>query len=121
MLRVFCMCRDCYPTDLSGLGRKIADLSDECQTYLRAHARPRYDLHEYDVEPLMDYFREFVTWHPNMGYTRAPSPDDLFQEWADEVRAGARYVADMCNNDILPDDDLFNLPNPQWQHSLYEH
>ena len=45
------------------------------------------------------------------------------QEWADEVRANAHYVVEMCNNDVLPDDDLFNLPNtyPQWQRSLYEH
>ena len=73
------MCRDCYPTDLSGLRRKIEDLSAECQTYLRTNARPRYNLREYDVETLMDYFRDFVTWHPNIGYTRAPSPGDLFQ------------------------------------------
>ena len=117
------MCRDCYPTDLSGLRRKIEDLSAECQTYLRTNARPRYNLREYDVETLMDDFRDFVTWHPNIGYTRAPSPGDLFQEWADEVRANAHYVVEMCNNDVLPDDDLFNLPNtyPQWQRSLYEH
>ena len=109
------MSRGGYPVDLSALKPRIVELSAECHTYLRENTRnKRYNLQEFDVDTLTAGFRDFVTWRPNLGYDYAPTAEFLFQEWADKVRAAALNAVDMSNNDILPDDELFDPPYSPW-------